>query len=159
MKNEELLAHFYLAFKNRDYKSMGDCYHAEAEFSDPVFPDLKGKQVPAMWHMLVSGGKETKISFSDIRANDIEGSCRWEATYPYGKKRRMVHNVVTSHFQFRDGKIFKQRDTFDLRAWLTMALGTVGFVLGWTAFLQKSVRQLAAKRLANFISAHPEYKI
>lgn len=158
LTHAELITQFYTAFKNRDYATMAACYHPDVEFSDPVFTDLKRKHVSAMWHMLVSAGKETKVTFSDVRADGNEGSCNWEARYPYGEQKRPVHNVIHSTFEFRDGKIVKQTDVFDLRRWLGMALGPVGQLLGWTGFLNGKVRKIGAVRLQKFLESHPEYR-
>jgi limonene-1,2-epoxide hydrolase len=156
-ENKNLLNTFYSCFQNRDFLGMSRCYHSEIEFSDPVFGKLRGKQVSAMWHMLVSGGKETKISFSNLTADAIHGSAHWEAFYPYGPKRRLVRNVVSSSFEFRDGKIVKQRDEFNLVAWLRMALGPIGMIFGRTTFLQNKVRALANQNLQKFIEKYSEY--
>ncbi len=156
MDTKNLLNEFYSAFRARDAAGMARCYHPEVEFSDPVFTNLKGHEVGAMWHMLISRGKETKISFKNIQADDKTGSCEWEAVYPYGPKRRLVHNVVSSKFEFRDGKIIRQRDSFDLWKWLGMALGPAGSLLGWTGFLKAKVRNFAAQGLRDFMKANPQ---
>ncbi len=111
-----------------------------------------------MWHMLVSRGTETQITFSDVRASDQEGTSQWIAIYPYGDKKRRVKNIVSSSFKFKDGKIIEQKDSFDLHAWLGMALGPLGKILGWTKFMQSNMQKVAAKRLNDFLDAHPEYK-
>ena len=46
--NAELLTGFYNAFAERDGAAMASAYHPDAQFSDPVFPDLRGPQVGAM---------------------------------------------------------------------------------------------------------------
>jgi hypothetical protein len=154
MNNEKLLKDFYTCFKNRDAAGMARCYHPQIEFSDPVFPNLKGNEVGAMWSMLIARGKETQITFGEIIANETEGSCKWEAIYPYGPKRRRVHNVVTSHFRFQDGKIIKQTDRFDLWKWLSMALGPSGTLLGWSGLLKNKVRALAARSLKDYLGSN-----
>ena len=50
--NEKLIEKFYTGFKNSDAQAMIDCYAPDVEFSDPVFPALKGKRAMAMWAML-----------------------------------------------------------------------------------------------------------
>jgi ketosteroid isomerase-like protein len=40
--NAELIARFYDAFARRDAEAMAGCYHADIEFSDPVFTELRG---------------------------------------------------------------------------------------------------------------------
>ena len=54
---------------------MQSLYHPEAHFSDPVFTSLNSAEVKAMWQMLVTAGKDLKITFQDIKADDKRGSC------------------------------------------------------------------------------------
>ena len=49
--NQQLIENFYAAFQKRDGKSMTDCYHPEAQFSDAVFTDLRGQDVGRMWRI------------------------------------------------------------------------------------------------------------
>ena len=48
----QLIETFYTAFKNSDPAAMIACYHPDIEFSDPVFPGLRGNRAKAMWAML-----------------------------------------------------------------------------------------------------------
>ena len=57
---------------------------------------------------------------------------RWVAHYAFGPQQRPVVNHVTSVFDFEDGRIKRQKDTFDFHAWAAMALGAKGRLLGWT---------------------------
>jgi len=65
--NAELITRFYSAFAKLDHASMAACYHPDAEFSDPVFPDLHGRQIGMMWKMLCLKAKEFSIQFGDCR--------------------------------------------------------------------------------------------
>jgi ketosteroid isomerase-like protein len=111
---EELITKFYTAFQNKDWKTMQSCYHDEVVFSDPVFQNLKGNEAKAMWHMLVSAGKDLKLDFSNAKANDKSGSCHWEAFYSFSRTGRKVHNIIDATFEFKDGKIIRHSDVFDL---------------------------------------------
>ena len=136
---------------------MNRCYHPQIDFSDPVFPTLQGKEVSAMWHMLITRGKDTVITFHDIKADESSGICYWEATYSYGSQKNKVHNIVTSRFEFLDGLIIKQVDSFNLTKWLGMAMGAIGLLLGWSGFLKKKVRKMADQNLRDFIKLNSEY--
>lgn len=81
--NAELIKKFYTSFANRDPAGMAECYHSKVEFSDPVFPDLKGSRAAAMWKMLCERGKDLKIEFRDIDADDSSGRAHWEAWYTF----------------------------------------------------------------------------
>src|SRR5688500_4578883 len=105
--NALLIHHFYEAFDKKDYKTMQNHYHPEASFSDPVFPDLSANEVKAMWKMLTTSATDLKVTFTDIQANDRLGSCRWEARYTFTGTGRKVHNIISSEFQFAEGKIIR----------------------------------------------------
>ena len=131
---------------------MAQCYHPEAVFGDPAFPRLEGDRIAAMWRMLCLRGKDLQLEFSDVEADDVSGSAKWEAIYTFAPTRRKCHNRITASFEFRDGKIIRHRDSFDFYRWTRMALGPVGYLLGWTGFLKNKVRRQAAAQLASFIA-------
>lgn len=155
--NVTLIETFYTAFQQRDYAAMNSCYHDDAHFFDPVFTDLYGNEVKAMWHMLCERGKDLQITFSDVRASEYIGTARWEAVYTFSTGRK-VHNLVFSEFKFDEGKIKSQRDYFDLWRWSRMALGFSGLLLGWTPTMQNKIRTTAVNNLQKFIADHPEYQ-
>jgi ketosteroid isomerase-like protein len=147
MDNSSLITEFYTAFSNHDYKRMAACYHDEAEFSDPAFGVLNAEQVKAMWRMLIERSKgELKVVFSAIHADVEKGTAHWDAFYTFSKTGRNVHNKIDAHFEFKDGKIYRHHDHFNLWSWSRQALGLSGFLLGYTSFfknkLQKQTRAL-----------------
>ena len=145
--NEETITRFYRAFQKRDAAGMSACYDADVEFSDPVFPALKGERARAMWSMLCERGKDLRIEFRDVRADATTGSAHWDAWYTFGGTGRRVVNRIDATFEFRNGKIVKHTDRFDLHAWAGQALGPAGKLLGWTPFMQNKIRAMAAKNL------------
>lgn len=150
--NAELIERFYRAFQEKNGPAMVACYHADVQFSDPVFTDLRGPHAGAMWKMLTERGKDLKLEFSDVRADDRTGSAHWEAWYTFTGTGRKVHNVIDAQFEFRDGKIVRHTDRFDLHRWAGQALGLPGKLLGGTGYLQNKVRAQAAKSLAQYES-------
>ena len=150
--NAELITKFYTAFGRRDARGMAACYHSDVEFSDEVFPDLKGTRAGAMWQMLCERGKDLKIEFRDIDADNDTGRAHWEAWYTFSVTGRRVHNIIEARFEFQDGKIIRHCDTFDFWAWASQALGLKGRLLGWSSMGKKRVRAQAAKNLEAFIN-------
>lgn len=150
--NEQLLTRFYEAFSRRDGAAMAQCYAPDATFSDPVFQGLTGAEPGEMWKMLCARGKDLQVTFSDVRADDATGSAHWEATYTFSGTGRKVHNVIDASFTFKDGKIHTHEDRFDLKAWMGMALGPVGKLLGWAPPLQSSIRKKARAGLTQWMS-------
>jgi hypothetical protein len=109
-----------------------------------------------MWHMLCERGKDLQVSFGDLRAEGNEGQAHWEAVYTFSTGRR-VHNVIEANLVFKDGKIIEHTDSFDLWRWTRMALGPIGWFLGWHPRLHEKVRGTAIASLNSFIAQHPEY--
>ena len=158
-QNEQLLEVFYQAFQQRNAAGMAACYDPSIHFSDPVFTDLHGLEVDAMWAMLCDQGTDLKVVFSDISADDKTGSAHWEATYTLGSTGRLIHNSIDATFEFQDGKIVRHVDDFDLWKWSRMALGFTGTIGGWSGPVKMKIRDTANRALARFIEAHPEYQV
>jgi ketosteroid isomerase-like protein len=150
--NTELITRFYQAFGRRDPNDMAACYHPAVEFSDPVFPDLKGERAVAMWRMLCARGKDLRIEFGDVEADDTSGRAHWEAWYTFSATGRKVHNRINARFEFRDGRIIRHCDTFSFWAWARQALGPAGGMLGWSGLLRNRVRQQAARSLTRYLA-------
>ena len=149
----EVVSRLYQAFAARDHEAMARCYTPDAQFSDPVFTDLRGTQVAAMWRMLCQRATDLRIVHRDVSAGGDSGAAHWEAWYSYSATGRPVHNVIEATFTFRDGLIATHRDHFDLYRWTRQALGLTGILLGWTPALQSAVRRKAAVALARFSAA------
>ena len=144
----DLITRFYRAFAARDSDTMAACYTADPRFSDPVFPHLSGAQVAGMWRMLCARATDLRVTFRDVAASGDTGSAHWEAWYTYSATGLPVHNVIEARFDFRDGRISRHVDQFDLYAWTRQALGLRGLLLGWAAPFQSALRGQAAKALA-----------
>jgi hypothetical protein len=114
------------------------CYAPDATFSDPVFPALDAAGVAAMWQMLCARGKDLAVVASDIDADAKTGRARWVATYTFSATGRRVENSIDARFTFRDGRIVRHEDRFDLRRWLRQALGWKGALLGWLPPVQRA---------------------
>ena len=149
--NASLIDRFYKAFAAGDAEGMVACYHPDVHFSDPVFTDLRGDRAGAMWRMLSARAKDLKIVHSDVSADDLEGRAHWDADYTFSATGRSVHNVIDARFTFRDGKIVRHIDTFDLHRWAGMALGITGKLFGWLPPVQSGIRQKAAAGLDAWI--------
>jgi ketosteroid isomerase-like protein len=150
--NEELIKTFYNSFQKRDSDGMIACYRSDIVFSDPVFDTLHGDEATSMWHMLCERGKDLKIEFSKIQADEKTGGAHWEAWYTYSQAKRRVHNVIEATFVFQEGKIIRHIDRFNLWKWSAMALGPVGTFLGWTPFVQAGIRKEARRGLDKFMA-------
>jgi hypothetical protein len=168
-EEEQLIKVFYTCFQKLDWKGMLDCYHEEVFFYDPVFENLEGPQVRAMWEMLLSNAKDLQLSFSNIQADPASaqeiaaepssaprsyGSCDWVATYTFSQTGRRVVNKGKALFTFSEGKIAEHHDNFDLWRWSRQALGIPGILFGWTPVLQNKIRQKAQRSLEKFMTRY-----
>lgn len=150
--NEILINKFYSAFQQLDAETMATCYADDVQFSDPVFSNLQGTEAADMWRMLTSKAQNFSLTFDGIRADDTKGEAHWIATYTFSQTGRTVVNDIRAKFSFRNGKIVRHQDQFNLWKWAQQALGFKGLLLGWTPFLQNAVRAQAAKGLSIFRS-------
>ncbi len=145
--NAHTLETFYTCFGRRDPEGMIACYAPDVEFSDPVFPSLRGEEAFAMWRMLAARATDLRIEASGIAADDATGHAHWEAYYTFSQTGRLVHNRIDATFAFREGKIVRHADRFDLRAWAAMALGLKGQLFGWVPAVQRAIRANADRGL------------
>lgn len=147
----ELINNFYTAFQKREVDKMTSCYHQKVTFNDPVFKNLNGVHASNMWRMLLSqADKNMKIRYSDVWANEVNGGAMWEADYLFTKTGRLVKNRIITRFKFKDNKIIDQVDTFNIWKWSGMALGPVGYALGFTPFMKKKIQKTANRSLEAF---------
>ena len=146
------------AFQRRDHETMGSYYGLSSQFTDPVFIDLRGRRIRAMWHMLCVRGSDLEVSFESPEI-DSEGQVTvdWEARYSFGPAERKVHNRVHTRLEIIDGTILDHVDGFDLWRWTRMALGVPGLLTGWSPYTRNRVRKMAERSLERFIEVHPEY--
>ncbi len=150
--NEQLIQDFYTAFQSRDGDRMAACYAPEAVFSDPAFGTLRGPEVGAMWRMLCARGKDLKVVFDHVQADDSGGSAHWEAWYTFSASGRAVHNVIEASFRFNGGRIIEHHDRFSFWRWASMALGPAGMLAGWLPAFQSRVRLKARQGLSAFMN-------
>ncbi|EUC18983.1 nuclear transport factor 2 family protein [Paraburkholderia hospita] len=148
--NAALIERFYEAFQRRDVDAMAACYAPDVTFSDPVFVELHGGEVTDMWRMLVSRAQKFTLAFSHVVADGDSGSAHWVASYVFSQTGRTVVNQIDARFVFRDGLIVEHHDRFDLWRWASQALGAKGALLGWTPFVQNTIRAQAKRGLAAF---------
>ncbi len=151
MDNKELIQKFYTAFQNMDAEAMTECYHDDVAFTDPAFGALQGARAKAMWTMLCGRSKDLKVEFSGIEADKNFGKAHWEAWYTFSQTGRKVHNIIDATFEFKDGKIIKHTDVFNLKRWAGQAMGFKGMLLGGTGFFKKKLHAQTNKLLDKFM--------
>ena len=143
--SSDTIVRFYEAFSKRDGDAMAACYAPQATFSDPVFTDLQGPQIGAMWKMLTTSGRDLQVQLVEHDLEAETGSAHWLADYTFSRTGRRVHNDV-------HGLIAAHRDSFNFYAWAKQALGPLGTLLGWAPPFQNQMRTGAASTLAKYMS-------
>ena len=148
----KLIETFYEAFRKLDAETMISCYHDDIIFQDPAFGILKGERAKSMWRMLCQSqrGKNFIVEVSKIDFNNQKGTAHWEAHYIFRRTGRKVQNIVDAEFEFKDGKIIKHTDHFNLHKWSSQALGFKGLLLGGTSFFKKRLNAQTNEILSKF---------
>ncbi len=153
MTNTEVIHNFYRAFAKANSEKMVGFYDAQAKFRDPALGELLGEEVKNMWRMLIQRSKgNLKITYGNVKADEKSGSAQWKAEYTFGPSGRKVINNITAEFQFRDGKIIRHHDTFNLWGWSRQALGWKGWILGWTPFMRRQIQKQSRSLLERWRS-------
>lgn len=150
-KDRALIEKFYMAFSKKDFSTMADCYHEDVEFEDPAFGVLKGNEVAKMWEMLLTRSKDLTLTFSDVKADGQKGSANWTARYTFTRTGNKVINTIQAAFEFKDGKINKHKDSFNLNTWFLSAFGWKGYLFITLPFLRNKFKQQAKQTLIHFI--------
>ncbi len=154
MTGEQAIEKFYTAFANKDADAMNALYSEDISFFDPVFELLQGKQVHCMWKMLVSSGKDMKITFGNIKdLGEDYYTCDWVATYTFTPTSREVVNNVTANMKIVDGLIVEHSDGFSLHKWSKQALGFKGWLLGWNTVFRRKVQSKAKDQLEKYMAS------
>lgn len=148
----------YDAFARLDGEAMQACYAPDAQFDDPVFSLRGAAQIGGMWRMLcdavrTTGAAHWRLDVRSMRAEGGRGSAHWKARYRFSATGRRVLNRVDAEFEFDEqGRITRHHDHFGFWAWSRQALGTPGWLLGWTPWLRRKVRRKAASSLQRFLA-------
>jgi len=150
---KELIETFYTGLQELDAEKMISCYDQDVIFEDPAFGKLDGDRARNMWRMLCQNAQNFKVEFSQIQINDQTGSAHWEAWYTFSKTGKSVHNIIDAQFEFKDGKIIKHTDHFDIHRWASQAIGWKGKLLGGTSFFKKKVSQQCNRLLDKFMAS------
>ena len=138
------IQNFYYAFNELDAEAMVSYYHQDLTFQDPAFGTLRGERAKNMWRMLCASQNknEFKVLAYNFEVQDEIGKARWEAFYTFGPTGRKVHNIIDAYFEFKDGKMIRHVDDFNLYRWSRRALGWKGTLIGWSPYFKS---QLNAK--------------
>lgn len=154
-QNRELINRFYTAFEQKDAETMANCYASHAVFEDPAFGRLNGKEISAMWKMLLErGDKDLLVKHKVTEATNGKAKAEWQATYIFSTTLRTVHNKISAEFIIEEGKIVYHKDHFNMWKWSSMALGMPGMLLGWSNFMKNKIQKQAKGSLKKYMQAN-----
>lgn len=150
--SQSTLTRFYAAFERLDADAMQACYAPDARFDDEAFSLRGPAEIGAMWRMLTDSARALPAGEWRLDVGPLgPDRAHWEAHYRFSATGRRVHNVIDAAFTFNgEGLIQTHRDRFDFWRWSRQALGPVGWLMGWSPWLQCQVRQRAAQSLARY---------
>ena len=144
---------YYENLASGNIDALQDLYHPFVTFEDPVF-HLQGKEVGYMWKMLFANSKKNPITitFQDIiQEDETHFSALWIADYHFSQTGNKVTNIIHSHFTIQEGKIYHQKETFNLQLWIEQAFKPYGKILYFTPFFIALFRKKARKKLNQYI--------
>ena len=150
MNQKEIIEQFYTALQKLDAETMVSFYHDDIEFTDPAFGTLHGNDAKNMWRMICSRAKDFSLEYNQV----TETSAYWEPTYTFSATSNKVINKIDASFEFKDGKISKHIDVFDLHQWASQAMGLKGKLLGGTNFFKKKLNKQTKQFLAAYTKKH-----
>lgn len=150
MSQKEIIAQFYTAFQKLDAETMVSFYHDDIEFTDPAFGTLYGDDAKNMWRMICSRAKDFSLEYNQV----TEISAYWEPTYTFSATGNTVINKINATFEFKDGKISKHIDVFNIHQWASQAMGFKGKLLGGTKFFKKKLNKQTKQFLTTYTKKH-----
>jgi ketosteroid isomerase-like protein len=156
--SEATIQALYAALDAHDGDAAAACYTDDAVFEDPAFGRLTHGAVKDMWRMLAARSPDLSVTLHSFGVEDDgrSGWAHWSATYTFTATGRAVLNEIDARFQFADGLIREQVDTFPLRRWGAQALGAKGAVLGRTPLLSRMVQRQTRTSLTDYTRPDPE---
>jgi hypothetical protein len=147
--NQNIIHQFFQSLENRDYKKLQSCYAENAVYNNQVMGLLDIDSTKAMWQLLCTCIPDLKTSYSNIQELDEEyATCLWEEKYTDNGKLILKKNKA--YFRIQDGLIIEHTDGFNFYDWCKQNYGLVGYLFGWSTFMQKRIQKKARKGLIDY---------
>lgn len=152
MTKLEILQNYYDVFQNLELDKMSNYYHSDVEFYDHAFGTLNKDELMAMWSMLFHKAfKSLTIEVSNIKVVDNIGFAHVECYYTYSLTNRKVHNIIDTTIKFKEDKIIKQIDIFNLKRWAEQSLGWKQSVFAGTTFFKNRLQKQTGTALDKYL--------
>ena len=151
-----VIRRLYAALAGRDPDGMAACYAPGARFTSPLYPDLRGPEVAAMWRLFCDQARGLEVHVHDVDGGRGFGSAQWLLRYEHGPTGRKVECRGEGRFALRDGLVTDHADLYDLHSWMAQALGWKGRLMGWTRPLEKRVQREARRSLDDLMASEAD---
>lgn len=148
MTQKEIIEQFYTAFQKLDAEKMVLFYHDDIVFTDPAFGTLYGDDAKNMWRMICARAKNFSLEYNQV----TDTSAHWETTYTFSATGNKVINKIDATFEFKEGKISKHTDVFNIHQWASQAMGIKGKLLGGTKFFKKKLNKQTNQFLEKYVN-------
>lgn len=102
--------------------------------------------------MLLTRSKDLTLTYSNIETTEKSGSAKWEAVYTFSKTGKKIINSIQAEFEFKEGKIIKHTDSFNLNKWFLNAFGWKGYLFIAIPFFQFKFKKKVRQTLESFIA-------
>ena len=140
-QNEQTIIHFLDSFSKRDFEEMNRMYSDDIVFFDPKVGLLREGIAKKLWKYQYENVNNFSFSFGEVIQVDEEYyTCENIILYRHPQTKRKIKDKRKSYFRMENGKIVEQSDAFKFYAWNRQAFGIMGWVLGWSTFFQKRVK-------------------
>jgi len=151
--NEKTIHQFFRALENRDYETLLSCYSNNAVYNNPIMGLLDIETAKAMWELVCTCIPDLKTNYSDIQELDEEyATCLWEEEYIYNEN--LIYIKKKAYFRFENGLIIEHTDGFNFYDWCKRINGVVGWLFGWSNFMQKRIQKKERNKLIAYINTN-----
>lgn len=115
--NKQTLENFKKYFSQVDVNNnslLTDIYSDNVVFTDPIHQIQGIKKLIQYFNKLNENLIEGSFFFTDVSINDDKAYLCWDMTLKLKKPKKIINATGFSVLTFKEGKIIKQRDFFDV---------------------------------------------
>ncbi len=146
----EVIQRYFDAMAQGQWQAMARCYHDQASFADPLFPDLRGEQIVYHLHRLYEPNsqharKQIELTTHALFSEDRKAQVQWELRCI--EAQRPVKLIGLSTFAIWDQFIVRHVDEFPFHHWARQTQGLAGALLGRLPFYQRRLQRSARSQL------------
>lgn len=125
------LLKYYDEFTEVNIDKLGDLYHEEVTFIDPIHQVHGLEDLQQYFKHTMENVEECHFAFTDYAQNDGHLFVNWQMRLMHPKLANGQEIVVpgVSHMEFKDDKIIMQRDYYDMGAMIYEHVTLLGYII------------------------------